>query len=148
VTLGSGFPSSTNTPSFKVTLSGNVTLTNDANVKITFDQETWDIGSAFDTSTSKFTVPSGEAGKYYFFYKGYMGNNLGYYSLKLYKNGSNFSTWTSYHYANSDNTLMDEHTDILDLAEGDYIETYAQTTSGNGTFQSNHSHFGGFKLLT
>tara|TARA_A100001201_G_scaffold132236_1_gene118765 strand:+ start:117 stop:626 length:510 start_codon:yes stop_codon:yes gene_type:complete len=136
------------TPSFKVTLSGNVTLTNDANVKITFDQETWDIGSGFDTSNSRFTVPSGKAGKYYFFYKGYMGNNLGYYSLKLYKNGSNVSSWTSYHHANSDNTLMDEHTDILDLSVGDYIETYAQTTSGNGTFQSSQSHFGGFRLIT
>ena len=77
-----------------------------------------------------------------------MGNNLGYYSLKLYKNGSNVSSWTSYHHANSDNTLMDEHTDILDLSVGDYVETYAQTTSGNGTFQSSQSHFGGFRLIT
>ena len=53
----------------KVTLSGNVTLTNDANVKITFDQETWDIGSGFDTSNSRFTVPSGKLENIIFFIK-------------------------------------------------------------------------------
>ena len=149
VNLGSGASQSlaVNSPNFKVTLSGNVTLTNDANVKITFDTATYNVGSAFDTSTNKFTVPSGGAGKYFFFYKGYMGNSLGYYTLKIYKNGSNVSSFTSYHYANSDNDLMDEHTDVLDLAEGDYIEAYAQTTSGNNTFNSGNSHFGGFKLL-
>ena len=33
-------------------------------LKITFDTEEWDSNSAYDTSNGKFTVPSGQAGKY------------------------------------------------------------------------------------
>ena len=56
-----------NTPSFKVTMSGSQTFTNNAYTKIDFDTETYDTDSAYDTSTQRFTVPSGKAGKYFFY---------------------------------------------------------------------------------
>ena len=57
----SGLPD--NTPSFSVTLSGNQTISNSSWTKLTFDTEYWDTDSAF--ASNKFTVPSGEAGKYF-----------------------------------------------------------------------------------
>ena len=55
-----------NTPSFYVYLGSNQTISNATDTKITLDTEGWDTDSAF--ASNKFTVPSGEAGKYFFGY--------------------------------------------------------------------------------
>ena len=67
ITLSSGMNTAVaagtnNTPAFKATLSGDQTIADNATVKITFDTETFDTNNAF--ASNKFTVPSGEAGKY------------------------------------------------------------------------------------
>ena len=138
---------STNTPNFDVRLSGNFGLTNDTFVKVTWDSETFDSDNAF--ASNKFTVPSGKAGKYLFMAHYKIGNSLGYYTFKYYKNGSAVSGMNRniYNYANSDNDFSFHHNAILDLSASDYIETYVQTTSGSGNnVYSSASYWQGFKL--
>ncbi len=141
------YAASTNTPNFDVRLSGNFGLTNDTFVKVTWDSETFDSDSAF--ASNKFTVPSGKGGKYLFMAHYKIGNSLGYYTFKYYKNGSAISGMDRnvYSYANSDNDFSFHHNAILNLNASDYIETYVQTTSGNGNnVYSNQSYWQGFKL--
>jgi len=137
-----------NTPNFDVRLSGNFGLTNDTFVKVTWDSETFDSDSAF--ASNKFTVPSGQAGKYLFMAHYKIGNSLGYYTFKYYKNGSAVSGMDRniYNYANSDNDFSFHHNAILDLSASDYIETYVQTTSGSGNnVYSSQSYWQAFKLV-
>ena len=54
-----------NTPSWNARLSSTQSFAGDTNIKINFDTELWDTDSAYDTSNGKFTVPSGEGGKYF-----------------------------------------------------------------------------------
>jgi hypothetical protein len=138
----------TNTPNFDVRLSSNFGLTNDTFVKVTWDSETFDSDNAF--ASNKFTVPSGKAGKYLFMAHYKIGNSLGYYTFKYYKNGSAVSGMDRniYNHANTDNDFSFHHNAILDLSVGDYIETYVQTTSGSGNnVSSNQSYWQGFKLI-
>ena len=55
-----------NTPAFRATLSNATSMSNGATVKLEFGTEVYDTDSAYDTSNYRFTVPSGEAGKYFF----------------------------------------------------------------------------------
>ena len=54
-----------NTPVFLVTKSGSQSVTRDGNTKITWDTETIDSDGAF--ASDKFTVPTGEGGRYAIF---------------------------------------------------------------------------------
>ena len=142
VQLGTGATQSgfggTNTPSFYVRLSGNFDLTNDTFVKVPWD-------------TEQFTVPSGEGGKYMFIVHAFMGNQLGLYNIKLYKNGSAISPNTNFAHQNraaSDADMSQVSIQVQDLSAGDYIEVYIQTTAGsNGDVFSSTSFFQGFKLI-
>jgi len=126
-----------NTPAFKATLSGDQSISDNTTVKITFDTETFDTDSAF--ASNKFTVPSGQAGKYNIisqltFYDG--SDHITKVVLSIYKNGSavteaifNLSTEDMGRFALC-------NSNILDLAVSDYIEIYGYAdTSDSGTFQ-------------
>ena len=52
-----------NTPAFRATKSANQTIANATGTKVTFPNEDFDIGSCYDTSTSRFTP--NVAGKYF-----------------------------------------------------------------------------------
>ena len=70
ITLKSGatltnFPA--NTPAFFAKVGSNQSVSNDTYTTVAFDTEVYDTDSAFNTSTYKFTVPTGKAGKYVFF---------------------------------------------------------------------------------
>ena len=54
----------TNTPMVFAKMSGSQSIANATETVVQFDTETFDTDSAFNTSTYKFTVPSGKAGKY------------------------------------------------------------------------------------
>ncbi len=57
---------SDNTPSFRADMSANQNITTNVATKVAFDIEVWDTDNAFNTTNYTFTVPAGEAGKYYF----------------------------------------------------------------------------------
>ena len=151
VQLGTGATQTfaSNSPSFYVRLSGNFDLTNDTFVKVPWDTEVFDTDNAF--ASNKFTVPSGKGGKYFFLVHAFMGNQLGLYNIKLYKNGSAISPntqWAHQNRAASDADMSQGNWQIVDLSAGDFIEVYIQTTAGsNGDVFSTTSFFQGFKLI-
>ena len=55
-----------NTPYFLARLSANQNVSDATATVLVFDEEGLDSGSGYDTSNGKYTIPSGEGGKYYF----------------------------------------------------------------------------------
>jgi hypothetical protein len=56
----------TNTPAFSVRMASNQAISANTLTLINFDTEYYDTASAYNTSNKRFTVPSGQAGKYHF----------------------------------------------------------------------------------
>jgi hypothetical protein len=57
-----------NTPSFEATRSSDQTLSSSTYAKVQYNTETFDTAGAYDNSSNyRFTVPSGQAGKYYIY---------------------------------------------------------------------------------
>jgi len=139
-----------NTPSFFVTLSGDQSISASTWTKITFDTETWDTDSAF--ASNKFTVPSGESGKYYIAAKIAIAdmddNELS--IIGIYKNGSLISTTQFEARSPGTNKAMFHVVNtILDLSASDYLEVYGyQTDGGANNVLSSRSYFGGYKIIT
>lgn len=134
----------TNTPAFYAFKSDSA-FTSGVNTKLSVT-EVYDTDSAYDGT--KFTVPSGKAGKYLFFVSGVLyatSSNATYAYYKFYKNNSLFRDFELYGLSAFRNHSL---TGILnlDLAVGDYIELYAEL-NGSGTTGTANIHFGGFKLV-
>ena len=158
VTFENGAATGHNYPAFSATLNTNQSLTQSTYVKVIYDTEVFDTDSAFDTSTGRFTVPSGKAGKYFFttFAKinsaGGSATLLGT-GMRFTKNGSNIKQ--AIHFvANGSNTSEGKGVNcVLDLAVNDYIEVYAYyQDNGGGTGSITGSSdfdtfFTGFKLI-
>ena len=54
-------------PAFAAYLGSNQSISNATITKMNYDTEVYDTNSVFNTSTYTFTIPSGGAGKYFFF---------------------------------------------------------------------------------
>jgi hypothetical protein len=143
--------SETNTPAFSTYLSSNQTLSHDTLTKIQYNTENFDTDSAYDNSSNyRFTVPSGEGGKY-FLYAGIRweaGNaNL---STILYKNGSAIS-WSSFRGSSDELGTLWNH-GFYNLSASDYIEVYGRFQSSGTLYAHGVSDgstvFGGFKITT
>ena len=146
-----------NTPAFfAYKVGGNQVVSDATGTKVTFDTEAYDTANAF--SSSKFTVPSGQAGKYYFYgavnLDGGTYDRLNVVIIYLYKNGTIVSNWRTNFRSNPIYYIEPHFTDTLDLAVGDYIEVYGYvdvvsgTPSINGNGDGRHmTQFGGFKII-
>jgi hypothetical protein len=162
VTLGSGATQSgfggENTPAFRMFMSGNQTLSANTETKIQINTTSgnsntgWDSNSAFDTSNYKFTVPSGEGGKYYFKASALLEYSDGfneYGRMMFYVNGAekaNFRQGMSSSGLEYSLTLSA----ILNLSASDYVELYAlHTHSSSRTLDKNsrYTWFEGYKLI-
>jgi hypothetical protein len=149
-----------NTPSFYAIMSSNQNgIADDTFAKIQFNSESWDTDSAYDPTTNyRFTVPSGEAGKYFFQANCYLqaatanGSQV---SVRLIKNGNNttgsYGTETIV-LGGSDNYIAEGNygtTAIMNLSVGDYVEVYAKMNlaSGNWNALTNDAFFTGYKLI-
>jgi hypothetical protein len=148
----------TNTPAFEVRLSAEQSLSDAVATKAQFNTEDFDTDSAYDNSSNyRFTVPSGKAGKY-FFYTCINGGNSAdsttdYINVYFYKNGSSQGRLHPRGYNNAQMLYATTYTKSFDLSAGDYIEVYVMvdTTSGSPKITSGGdiiSNFGGYKLLT
>ena len=119
---------STNTPSFRAKNSSTQTFSS-GYVKVQYDSEDWDEGSVFDHSSNyRFTVPSGEDGKYHVTIltrqDGTSAQALNY-SIVLYKNGS------GYRYFNANPSYGGDvarygitYSEDIALSATDYLEVY------------------------
>jgi predicted carbohydrate-binding protein with CBM5 and CBM33 domain len=147
-----------NTPAFEAYSSSNQSVSQSTQTKMQFDTERFDTNSAYDNSTNhRFTVPSGEAGKYYIYTRTRQASQSGSFyklfqsNISIYKNGSDYKSQQNYN--NNSSQPINQTLGIsatMDLSVGDYIEIYGRVESGdgaNGTFNSN-SYFGAYKILT
>ena len=138
-----------NTPAFQANNSSSTSVANNAHTKIAYTNAEWNLGSNYDTSTSRFTPTT--AGKYYVYHIG--GFNVGTDSepmrVSIYKNGS----------LEIENQYKNFYYNIYYIActvdmngSSDYVEAYAyQSTGGAIDFdngKSYRSRFGAYKLIT
>lgn len=149
----------TNTPAFSVYRNSNQTLSDNATTKIQFETKSYDTNSAYDNSTNyRFTVPSGEGGKYFFYFRGrFQKNEIAQYYVGFYKNGSEVAQRYVYsgNTGSSIGTILYFSYDVsctLNLSANDYIEAYVKadsTDGGSTTFDggSIQNEFTGYKLV-
>ena len=145
-----------NTPSFKAHLASNQVISNNSFTKAALATEVWDTDSAWDTSNYRFTVPSGEGGKYVFtarflFY--YLANEDRF-EARFYKNGSSLggSTFRETGSTSSAAQQVDNSsTIVVNLSAGDYIEFYVyHNEGGNQTLygpNNGDTSLTGYKLI-
>jgi hypothetical protein len=155
ITIGSGVTVNVNRPAFEAYQSVVQTPTLSTYVKLTLTSENFDTDSAYDATNSKFTVPSGAAGKYVFLLDagGYDDNvGLNVFRLVIYKNGAiaRFSNILDTD-TTSIQTAFATCTGVLDLAVSDYIEAYIWVSSDGGTYttlagSTIQTRFSGYKL--
>ena len=138
-----------NTPAFSAYLAFNSTQNiSDATLtKVNLNTEHFDTDSTFDTSTYRFTCPSGGAGKYLFSWQIYLyganiASNIQYANAVLYKNGSAYNGTDQDCRDNEQRTLVLGNSVLLDVADADYFELYGQLKVNSGT----PSFYGGNRM--
>ena len=148
-----------NAPMWVATMSADQTGGNNAMVKINYNTEVLDTDSAYDTSTYRFTVPSGKAGKYFISamtnIQSSGTNGARSQTNSIYVNGT--SIVRSQFFLNNQGTLFEYDQDNIchctllhDLSVGDYVEVYAKRYSDhseNIKAKTSWSRFMGFKLI-
>lgn len=145
-----------NTPAFLATSTSQQTVTNDVTTKIEFANSVFDTDSAFDNTTNyRFTVPSGEGGKYSFQVHAvaWNSNNSGMKLAQLYIriNGSSVLE-ISHDMRNSFGGGIGLSLPfLLNLSASDYVEIYGMMqATGTCKWYSSATYrtaFSGFKLL-
>ena len=152
-----------NTPAFYAYMSSNQTsIADTTRTIVAFNAELFDTDSAYDTSTYKFTVPSGEGGKYQIGFRiaPYFHSDKGYqFQMNLLINGSTLLELGKIDEPSNSNSRYGgtgTESIILDLSAGDYVQTevYANTVGNNayiiaqsGTAQTSANYFYGYKLI-
>jgi hypothetical protein len=149
----------TNTPAFSAYLGSSQTINDATDTKINFDTEDYDTASAYSTTDKRFTVPSGQAGKYFFYarIRFSQSDHNEQYVLNFRKNGSEVAKKLLYggsgtkifhsgYFVGFDLSCTET------LAVGDYIEAWAKAdnVSGNNITiknDSTQSEFLGYKLI-
>ncbi len=150
----------TNTPAFEAFRSGSAqTIANATTTKVQFDAEIFDTNSAYDKDTNyRFTVPSGEAGKYFIYSnvwcQAQTSTTFRDCELTLRKNGTDYRSLYWYFNNNPIRWIIPSMTATLDLAVGDYLELfiYNQTTDSATTSVTHNtteplSNFGAYRII-
>ena len=141
-----------NTPAFLARLSSTTqSISDDTFTKIQFNTEVYDTASAYDNSSNyRFTVPSGQGGKYFIYSAVRMASSSATLTLNLKINNSNagFSSLKA--------VSGELQTVFLffskDLSASDYLEIFLRQQSGgslNASGDSNDqtTYFGAFKII-
>ena len=146
-----------NTPAFLARLSAGQSIANATWVKLQIDTEKLDTDGTYDNSTNyRFTVPSGQAGAYVFWF-GTQFNEIAsgkYSSVVLYVNGTfessdPYRSRTAYGYTIKNIQGHDTHnvTSMMNLIVGDYVEVWVAHNHGSAkTAGRDETYFGGFKV--
>ena len=140
-----------NTPSFSVRLSGDQTISATTWTKAQLASEQWDSDSAFDSATNyRFTVPTGEGGKYLFSFLTYI-NSLPDTTRAegtIYLNGVT-SAYTNVicYMGGTAGYYPVGSSSILNLSADDYVELYVKHwDSVDRPLLVGRTSFSGFKL--
>jgi len=160
IALGSGdVQSNFLQPSFNVRMNTLQNISNETITLVAFDTEIYDTDNAFDNSASnyKFTVPSGKAGKYYFFASTNLdavsSANLQNCQMYFYKNGSVQHKISTNFNSNDIKAYQATLSTTLDLSVGDYVQVYARISDSSGSpridgSDTAQSQFFGFRIGT
>ena len=139
----------TNTPAFEVRQTSGQSVSSGSFTKMTWNVENYDTNNAF--ASDKFTVPSGQDGKYYFQVTTELSgiDDGEFVNIMIYKNGSSAAGATARWYSPGTNLELRARTQvILNLAVGDYIEAKLYQNSGDAQNASaDESSFTGYKLI-
>jgi len=153
--LDASYIGGNNSPSFRAEVTSAQSISDATVTLVNFGTETFDNGSCYD-GTNKFTVPSGEAGKYVVYSQLNLEpsdlDRAKVLAVHIWKNGSRWSFAKIDFRNNNGSAGTPIIQDTMDLSVGDYIQIYAyiDTTSGTPTVvgQSDYkSVFGVFKLI-
>ena len=151
-----------NSPSFFAYVSADYSLSDATHTLLPANTELWDTDSAYTNTASnyKFTVPSGEAGKYQFTI-GFKATHTGDQSMQvsqneLYKNGSEIIRTENLYYSGLYYSVVSQsNTFTVTLAEADYVQAYTYIDNAHSTSMTvvggNSpiiTSFSGFKLIT
>tara|TARA_A200000159_G_C7239073_1_gene303719 strand:- start:46 stop:600 length:555 start_codon:yes stop_codon:yes gene_type:complete len=157
VQLGTGATQSgfggTNTPAFAAYLNTSQSLSVGANTKINMTTEDWDTDGAYDAANSKFTIPSGAAGKYRFLMGVRAGNiHTARMIVKLYKNGgTQFIQAENRWSIGSGTTFISVNLAAdIDCTVGDYFEPYVYMENNaalHGVSSERHTFWSASKLI-
>lgn len=148
-----------NVPAFYAThTSGTQSISDSTWTTIICNNEVFDTNSGYDTSTGKFTIPSGQAGKYYFNGSACMNLN------STYTSSGNVHVVRVAHF-NSSDVLQKSHqvrqnfnycslptqaaSGIFDMSVGDYAVVQTYITATTNTVVSSDGdviYFEGFKI--
>ena len=147
-----------NTPNFFARSTSDQSLSGSSWTKVVFGTEDYDSASAF--ASNRFTVPSGQGGKYFLHASVFVGaageSSLSQQFTAFYKNGSIFRTDVSDFRGVRTHQYTATVSAILDLSATDYIEVYVQSSatstltldSSAGKGVERLTTFQGFKLIT
>ena len=143
------------TPAFEAHITTEQNPSGGTDTKINFDNEIFDTDGAYDTSNKRFTVPSGEDGKYHFYCDACIGgsanSSLNQNYIYIYKNGVKTNMRAHFNTNNDGNGRYYQLTigTTMALVAGDYIEAYGRADLASGTVEIriHESRFGGYKLI-
>jgi len=137
-----------NTPAFYATASATQSnFTTATEVKVDYAVEEIDTNSAF--ASSRFTVPSGQGGKYFIYgdlcwlAQGWAGQVI----LIIKKNGSQVAK--TFGYKNNTEDSIPQCSGIFSLSAADYVEIFAYQSSGStrSSYPDVTYRFYGYKLI-
>ena len=140
-----------NTPMFFLNKTDSQSISNNTTTKVTFNSELIDTDSAVSSST--FTVPSGQAGKYFFVFTvtSEQGDDGDYLSAYIYHQGGIYARTLNRYPANV--SLTSIVTATIDLSVGETVEAYVRQNTGSsqtvtGETAEKRTTFTGYKLIT
>jgi hypothetical protein len=121
-----------NTPAFGARLSGTQSISNNSFTKVQFDTEDYDNGGVYDNSTNYRFTP-GESGKFVIY--GSCGiENIDdgkYFTIRIYKNGSSFTTPVASHTGVHGDQRFSFIFTINNTSSTDYYEVFIYHNHGN-----------------
>jgi len=143
-----------NTPAFQATFTSDISLTSDTETTVAANSETYDTDSAYNTSNYTFTIPSGEAGKYFFYALAYFENSAvsgtAYCFSRILKASTTvLQGQIDFRNNNGGYDNVVNLQGVIDCAAGDAF-TWKVTMNGNTTpklIDSPGSRWGAFKLI-
>ena len=132
-----------NTPAFFATMSADQNGVADATfTKVQFNSERFDTNSAYDPTTNyRFTVPTGQGGKYFFsstlFIQAAGGQDFDALDYAFYINGAQ-NLYSGYAPTFNEVSLNVSVNGLFDLSAGDYVEMFIYgDITASGTFNIN-----------
>ena len=142
-----------NTPAFQAFLNASQNMNSGAETVIVFNTEQFDTDSAYSTSNGKFTVPSGEGGKYYLYAQLQRNNYTGGRFIVKINVGGTEKASAEMRNSDSGGTTFDTVglSTVLDLSASNEVtvslyQNAADDSGANGDGTVPKSFFMGFKI--